>query len=80
VVVTARNAAATLGRFLAHYRCHEATVILIDHGSTDRTRTIAQAQMGAPVARIIDQPFDGTFDLTAQLNLKRQVIGTIRDG
>ena len=80
VVVTARNAASTLDRFLDHYRRHDATVILIDHGSTDRTRAIALAHPGAPVAQIIDQPFEGSFDLTAQLNLKRQVIGTIRDG
>jgi glycosyltransferase involved in cell wall biosynthesis len=79
-VLAARNAEATLDRALAHLMRHGARVILIDHGSTDRTRTIADARRGAPVDRILDQPFDGTFDLAAQLDLKREVIAGLRDG
>jgi glycosyltransferase involved in cell wall biosynthesis len=79
-VLAARNAAATLDRLLAHYQRHDARVILIDHGSTDRTRAIAEARRGAPVVDILDQPFDGTFDLAAQLDLKRQVLAGLGDG
>jgi len=78
-VLAARNAAPTLDRLLAHYQRHAAQVILIDHGSTDRTRAIAEARRGAPVTEIVAQPFDGTFDLAAQLDLKRQVLAGLRD-
>ena len=79
-VLTCRNAAGTLPRLLDHLQRAGATVVLIDHGSTDDTHAIAAARRGAPVADLIRAPFDGTFDLTEQLRLKARVIGAVGSG
>lgn len=79
-ILTCRNAAGTLSRLLDHLQRAGATVIMFDHGSTDGTYQIAASRRGAPVADLIRMPYDGTFDLTEQLNLKAQVIGTIGAG
>ncbi len=79
-IVTARNAEATLDRLLAHLHRHGAQAVVIDHGSTDRSRAIAEARRGAPVRDILTEPFDGVFDLTAQLRRKREVITTLGEG
>lgn len=76
-IVTCRNAAGTLEAWLDHAEALGCRVIVIDHGSTDETRGIAEARKGGLVTEIIDQPFDGAFDLTAQLEVKQDVIARI---
>ncbi|TCO72046.1 glycosyltransferase family 2 protein [Rhodovulum euryhalinum] len=73
-ILACRNAAPTLGRLLEHLARQGAETIVMDHGSTDDTPAIARAHLGAPVTRIVDHPFDGVFDLTRQLRLKREII------
>jgi len=70
-IVTFRNAEATLERALQHLTGLGCRVIAIDHGSTDASRDIAAS---ARVARLIDTPWTGTFDLGRQLALKAQII------
>ena len=79
-IVTARNAEGTLDRLLSHLHRHGARALVIDHASTDRTRAIAEARRGAPVSDILTEPFDGVFDLTAQLRRKREVIAAAPAG
>ena len=79
-VVTARNAANTLDRLLGHLHRQGAKAILIDHGSTDRTVAIAEAWHHGPVTDILSDPFDGVFDLTAQLRRKADLISALPDG
>ena len=73
-LVTCRNAAPTLGALLKNLDAHGADVIVIDNGSTDATRAIAEAAKDGPVKAIHDDPFRGYFDLTRQLHLKRDLI------
>ncbi len=74
-IVTCRNAASTLPAWLDHAAGLGCEVILIDHGSTDETRGIAEAKQ---VAEIIDMPFEGYFDLTAQLETKQKVMARVK--
>jgi glycosyltransferase involved in cell wall biosynthesis len=73
-ILTCRNAAPTLGALLAHLARQGAEAIVIDNGSTDATRAIAESHRGAPVVEIVDEPVTGVFDLTRQLRLKRDII------
>ncbi|MEM9755456.1 MAG: glycosyltransferase family 2 protein [Pseudomonadota bacterium] len=79
-ILTCRNAEATLARCLAHLADHGADVVLVDHGSTDGTRAIAEAYRGAPVAEIRTDPYLGYFDLSAQLRLKAEIIMAAGNG
>ncbi len=79
-IVTARNAEGTLERHLKHLHRNGARAVVIDHSSTDRTRTIAEALRDGPVCDIHTVPFDGVFDLTAQLRLKRDLIAASKEG
>ena len=72
-IVTCRNAEATLGAWLEHAARQGCRVVLVDHGSTDSTREIAEACLGGQVARIVEAPYRGCFDLTEQLELKRSL-------
>lgn len=79
-IVTARNAEGTLDRLLNHLQRQGARTVVIDHASTDRTRAIAEARRNAPVFDIFTEPFDGVFDLTAQLRRKRELIQASPEG
>lgn len=76
-VVTCRNGEKILPAYLAHCRTLGHRVVLIDHGSTDTTVDIARSQMDQTVQDIIETPFDVSFDLTAQLELKKDVFSTL---
>jgi glycosyltransferase involved in cell wall biosynthesis len=79
-IVMARNAEGTLDRLLTHLHRHGAQAVVIDHASTDRTRAIAEARRDGPVREILAEPFNGVFDLTAQLRRKREVIAALPEG
>lgn len=78
-VLTFRNAARTLPAALEHLRALGCAVVAIDHGSTDDSRAIAGRGLG-PDGRIVDAPWTGTFDLRAQLELKRGIIAGLGGG
>jgi glycosyltransferase involved in cell wall biosynthesis len=48
-------------------------VHLIDNGSTDGTREIAESYLGKGLLAIDDLPWEGSFSLTNQLDLKRTI-------
>ncbi|WP_299700096.1 glycosyltransferase [uncultured Tateyamaria sp.] len=73
-IVTCRNAEAMLPAFIDHYRQMGVETVVIDHGSTDDTERIATGHLGTSVKDIISTPFFGAFDLTAQLELKSQIM------
>lgn len=74
-VLTCRNAEPTLACLLDSLGGHGAEVVVIDNGSTDATRAIADARLrDGPVVEVRDDPFHGYFDLTRQLHLKRDLM------
>lgn len=73
-IVTCRNAEALLPAFIDHNQKMGVEIVVIDHGSTDDTEKIATGHLGTSVKDVISTPFSGAFDLTAQLELKSQVI------
>lgn len=79
-ILTFRNAARTLPAALGHLRALGCAIVAIDHGSTDESRAIAERHLGAEGGRIVDAPWTGTFDLQAQLALKREIIGSLGSG
>lgn len=79
-ILTCRNAAPTLPALLDHLERQGAQVVLVDHGSTDATWQIGSDRRGAPVTRMLREPFTGVFDLTRQLRLKREIIRSIGAG
>ena len=72
-IVACRNAEATMGAWLDHAAGLGCRIVVVDHGSTDATRAIAEARLGGQVEEIVDMPYHGVFDLTAQLELKRAI-------
>lgn len=70
-ILTFRNAAGTLAAALDHLQSLGCEVIAVDHGSTDASRDIARA---AQPARLIEDPWTGTFDLQQQLRRKESLI------
>ncbi|NGM46177.1 glycosyltransferase [Rhodobacter sp. SGA-6-6] len=78
-ILTFRNAARTLPAALDHLESLGCAVVAIDHGSTDGSRAIAAQRLG-PGGRIVDAPWTGTFDLRAQLGLKRGIIAGLAGG
>lgn len=79
-ILTFRNAARTLPAALDHLRALGCAVVAIDHGSTDESRAIVEQHLGTEGGRIVDAPWTGTFDLQAQLALKRKIIGSLGGG
>lgn len=78
-ILTFRNAGRTLGPALNHLHGLGCGVIAIDHGSTDDSRQIAAARLGAG-DRLLDTPWTGAFDLGAQLAQKRDLIARLGRG
>ncbi|MEM9319520.1 MAG: glycosyltransferase family 2 protein [Pseudomonadota bacterium] len=79
-ILTCRNGAATLARCLDHLAWHGAETIVIDNGSTDDSREIAVQRLGQGVIRVIDDPYQGAFDLTQQLRQKADLIAAVGSG
>lgn len=49
-------------------------VILLDNGSVDGTREVAERYLGGGLLRIEDQPFTGVFDLEEQMRRKDAIV------
>ncbi len=58
---------------LAHLVEQGAEVCVIDNGSTDGTREVAERWLGNGVVRIDDQPWTGAFELMTQLRIKERL-------
>ena len=77
VLLTFRNEARVLQRTLEHLAAQAVDVCLIDHGSQDGSRAIAESFFGRGVFRIVDQPYDGQFNLPEQMRFKERLLPTI---
>ena len=77
VLLTFRNEARVLARTLAHLATQAVDVCLIDHGSQDGSRAIAESFRSRGVFRIVDQPYDGQFNLPEQMRFKERLLASI---
>ena len=72
-IIAARNEELYLERCIRHLRSQGILTCIINHGSTDRTRQIAESFMGDGVCRIVDEEYDDSFDLFSMLRLKEKL-------
>ena len=79
-ILSCRNAQPTLARCLDHLIWSGADVIVLDDGSTDRSRQIVRDRLGQGVRELIELPYAGAFDLTLQLRRKAEIISKIGQG
>jgi glycosyltransferase involved in cell wall biosynthesis len=76
-LLAVRNEALYLHRCLEHLFRQGIETCVIDNGSTDDSRAIAESFLGRGVFRIEHLPFEGFFDLVGQLGFKEQLAGEI---
>jgi glycosyltransferase involved in cell wall biosynthesis len=76
-LLAVRNEAVYLARCLEHLAAQGVETCLIDNGSTDATRDIAEAYRDRGVMRIVDHPYPGHYDWTGLLRLKEHLAVTI---
>jgi glycosyltransferase involved in cell wall biosynthesis len=72
-IIAARNEELYLERCIRHLRSQGILTCIINHGSTDRTRHIAESFMDDGVCRIVDEEYCESFDLFAMLRLKERL-------
>jgi glycosyltransferase involved in cell wall biosynthesis len=73
-IVAVRNEQHHLARLLADFTGQGIDVVVIDNGSSDGSASVAQGFLGRGVLAIERLPWTGRFDLTAQLEKKREII------
>lgn len=73
-VMAARNEAGYIEHALERVIDDGMEVVLLDNGSTDGTRELAERFLGSGLLRIEDQPFTGAFDLPEQLRRKAAIV------
>ncbi|MGE0449782.1 MAG: glycosyltransferase [Vicinamibacterales bacterium] len=76
-LLTVRNEGPVLARCLRHLADEGVETCLVDHGSDDDTRRIAEAFRGDGVFRIEEQAYTGIFSLGDQLRKKEQLAAEI---
>ena len=69
-IICVRNEAGYLPALLEHLSAEGVEAAFIDNGSDDGTEEIIRAALGHGVCRIASLPYDGSFNLTAQLEAK----------
>lgn len=72
-LLAVRNEELYLARCLAHLHAQGIETCVIDNESTDATAAIARSFLGRGVVRIGRLPYDGFFDLVAQLQCKERL-------
>ncbi len=72
-----RNEALYLGACLGHLAAQGIETCVIDNGSSDESRAIAESYRDRGVFEIIEYPYEGFFDLAGQLELKERLAATI---
>lgn len=72
-----RNEARFIGNLLRHMHDQGVGVYLLDNGSTDGTRDIAEGFRGRGLVGMEDLPFDGAFNLPAILRRKEALQRTL---
>jgi glycosyltransferase involved in cell wall biosynthesis len=72
-----RNEAVYLQVCLDHLAAEGIETCIIDNGSSDESRDIAESYRDRGVFRIVDYPYPGFYDWTGLLKLKEQLAATI---
>lgn len=75
-IIAVHNADRTLDRVLEHLGRNRIDVHVVDHGSTDGTRDVADRRR-VPEARRTTMAFDGVFRLREQLSVKEEVVRSL---
>jgi hypothetical protein len=75
--VACRNEANLLKEHLPVWISEGLEIVVIDHSSTDDTRSVAEAHLGAGVLAVKRMPWLGHFSLDQQLATKAEVIETL---
>lgn len=73
-VVAVHNAEKTLQTVLNHFHENQIEVHIIDHGSSDRTPHIVEAEIGRAVRSSTRYPFDGIYRWKQLLSLKDRIV------
>ena len=76
-VMCVRNEQRHIRRAIVDFVSEGIDVAVIDHGSTDATYDIAATFLGAGVVSVNRLPWLGEFDLTRQLEAKRDLIARL---
>lgn len=76
-VLCVRNELQYLKYLFPYLEKEGVDVVLIDNDSTDGTVDFCRSSDISNVIEIVRLPFEGEFDLTAQLNLKREVFSQV---
>jgi len=76
-LLTVRNEELYLARCLEHLIANGVDVCVIDNGSTDSTRQIAEQHLGRGVIRLESVPYEGAFALLPILKNEERLAGDI---
>ncbi len=76
-VLCVRNEEAHLQRAIGDFVEQGIDVAVIDHGSSDRTPEICASFLGKGLVSLEQLAWTGEFDLTAQLQAKRDLLGRL---
>jgi len=72
-IIAARNEALYMERCLGHLSSQGVRFVLIDNGSEDRTRAIAESFRNRGLVACVDHPYPGHYDWTGLLQLKERL-------
>src|ERR1700674_1338054 len=72
-----RNEAVYLPACLGHLAAEGIETCIIDNGSSDRSRDIAESYRDRGVFKIVEYPYPGFYDWAGLLKLKEQLAATI---
>jgi glycosyltransferase involved in cell wall biosynthesis len=77
-VLCVRNEQAHIHRAIGDFVEQGIDVVVIDHGSSDGTLDICRSFLGKGLLSIEQLPWTGEFDLTAQLQAKRELVARLQ--
>ncbi|TFL16931.1 glycosyltransferase [Jannaschia formosa] len=78
-IACVRNEALHMRRLIEGLRDDGIALTILDNGSTDGTREIAECYLGSGVVRIADLPWTGAFSLSEQLRAKSALVAEARE-
>ncbi|MGJ8561441.1 MAG: glycosyltransferase [Litorimonas sp.] len=73
-IIAVRNERIHMNRVISQFVTQGIDVVIIDNGSTDGSRQIAESYLGKGVLALHDLPWSGEFSLSDQLRAKSLII------